>query len=399
MSQAARRIPGLRTRRATGWGAVALMAALAQGGCGEKPAPPVVSVVPSAAKPTVAGNMVTFPAGAAQLAVLKSKPAKAQDARVVEMTARLVWDENRTARIHAPFAGRVVRIAAQVGDVVKAGQVLAALASPELGQAQADAGRARADFTLAEKNLARLRELHDHGVAPRKDLVQAETELARAQAELQRSDSRARLYGGGTAVDQTLLLKSPVAGTIVERNINPGQELRADQGGVPALFVVTDPARLWVQIDVHEHELSLLAKGAPFTLRVAAYPDVSFAARVVAIGDFVDPHTRVVRARGSVDNADRRLKGEMLATAVFEATRPGGVEVPARAVLFTEGKYFAFVDRGGGAFERVRLVPGAEREGRIAVLQGLAAGQQVVIEGALLLQQVLRSGSSKTESE
>ncbi|MBL8385388.1 MAG: efflux RND transporter periplasmic adaptor subunit [Burkholderiales bacterium] len=388
-----------RRTGAAGWIGVCLCWALASGGCGEKAPPPAASGPAPVAKPTVTGSTVTFPAGAAQLASLKSKAVVAREARTVEMTARLVWDENRTVRVFPPFAGRVVRIAGQVGESVRAGQVLATLASPDLGQAQADAGRARADLALAEKNLARVRELHDNGVAPRKDLVQAEAELARAQAEMQRADSRARLYGAGSAVDQTLALKSPLAGVIVERNINPGQELRPDQGGMPALFVVTDPARLWVQVDVHEQDLSVLAKGAAFRLRVATYPDISFPARVEAIGDFVDPQTRVVRARGAVDNVDRRLKGEMLATAVFEASQPGGVEVPARAVLFTEGSYFAFVDRGGGAFERVQVVPGAERAGKIAVLRGLDVGQQVVADGAILLQQLLRTGSAKTESE
>lgn len=122
----------------------------------------------------------------------------------------------------------MTRIAAQPGDRVKAGQALAYLASPDFGQAQADAGKAQADIALAEKNLARIRELHDNGVAPRKDLSQAEAEHARARSELARAQGRVRLYGGGTGIDQTLALKSPIAGTVVERNLNPGQELRSD---------------------------------------------------------------------------------------------------------------------------------------------------------------------------
>lgn len=363
--------------------------------CGDKAPAPAAPV----AKPAVSGSIVSFPSGAPQLAVLKTSPVTPLESGAVELTARLAWDENRTARIYSPFAGRVARIAVQAGDVVKAGQTLASIASPDFGQAQADAAKAAADLVLAEKNLGRIRELHDNGVAPRKDLVQAEAEHARALGEQARAQARARLYGGGTGVDQALTLRSPVAGVVVERNINPGQELRPDQGGVPALFVVTDPSRLWVLIDAHEKELGVLAKGAGFKVRVPTYPGADFAGRLEAVADFVDPQTRVVRARGTLVNADRRLKGEMLVTAVFESAQTGGVEVPARAVLFTDGAYYAFVDRGNGSFERVRVVPGLDRGGRIGVSAGLAAGQRVVAEGALLLQQAMRAGDTKTESE
>jgi cobalt-zinc-cadmium efflux system membrane fusion protein len=207
------------------------------------------------------------------------------------------------------------------------------------------------------------------------------------------------MYGGGSGVDQTLTIKSPIAGTVVERNINPGQELRPDQGGAPALFVVTDPTRLWVQIDAHETDLSVLSRGGKFKLRVPTYPEETFIGRLESVADFIDPQTRVIKARGSVDNAERRLKGEMLVTAVFDARGPRGVEVPARAVVFSEGSYYAFVERGKGSFERVPVVTGTERGGSLVIASGLVVGQVVVSEGTLLLQQVLKSGNSKSESE
>ncbi len=369
-----------------------VMASLAA--CGDK-APPA----PAVAKPTFSGNKVNFPADSAQLATLKTGRVMQRDESPIELTARLVWDENRSVRVYPPLAGRVVRINVQPGDQVKAGQVLASVVSPDFGQAQADAGRAAADSALAEKNLARIRELHDNGVAPRKDLVQAEADQARAQSELARAQGRVRLYGGSTSIDQTLTIKAPIAGTVVERNINPGQELRQDQGGAPALFVITDPTRLWVQIDAHENELGALVKGGIFKLHVPTYPGEHFSGRLETVADFVDPQTRVIKARGSVENADRKLKGEMLVTAVFESKGERGVEVPARAVIFSERTYFAFVERAQGSFERVKVVPGAERGGKLTVMSGLTAGQSVVTEGALLLHQVLRSGDSKTESE
>ena len=378
-----------------GWTAVLCLAA-GLAGCGEKAAAPAVRLVD---KPKVVGNLLTFPADSPQLASIKASQVTQRQDSAVELTGRLVWDENRSVRVYPPLAGRVARIFVEPGAQVKVGQALVSLASPDFGQAQADAGRAVADSALAEKNLARIRELHENGVAPRKDLVQAEADHARTQSELARAQGRVRMYGGGSNIDQTLTLKSPIAGTVVERNVNPGQELRPDQSGAAALFVITDPARLWVQIDAHESDLAVLSKGAGFGIRVPTYPGETFAAQLELIADFVDPQTRVIKARGSIANADRRLKGEMLVTAIFEAKGPRGVEVSSRAVIFSDGAYFAFVERAKGSYERVRVVPGPERGGRLTIASGLATGQAVVSEGALLLQQVFLGSNSKAESE
>ncbi len=370
-------------------GGIAVFALLS--GCSEKPAPP------PAPKPQVSGNVIAFPAGSAQLAVLTVAPVQDASQTLLTLTARLTWDENRTVRVYPPFNGRVVRIAVQPGDKVAAGQALAFIASPDFGQAQADTGKAAADFALAEKSLARVKELFDNGVAPRKDLAQAEADHERARSELSRARARVGLYGGSASVDQSLALKSALAGTVVERNINPGQELRTDQSGAPALFVVTDPGRLWVQIDAREEDLPALVKGGKFKVKSDHVPGEEFEATLDAVADFIDPQTRTIKARGSLDNGARKLKGEMLVTAEFVAAGVKAVIVPARAVVFTEGKHYAYLERGAGKFERIAVTPGVERKGALAVTDGLAPGQRIVTEGVLLLQQVFRASSSKNE--
>lgn len=377
----------VRSGAAAGLAACMLLAA----GCSEKVATPAVP------KPQVSGSVITFPANSPQLAVLTVATVKDPAQSTLELTARLAWDENRTVRVYPPFNGRVVRIAAQPGDQVKAGQALASIASPDFGQAQADVGKAAADFALAEKSLARVKELFDNGVAPRKDLAQTEADHARARSELSRAQARVGLYGGGASVDQSLSLKTPLAGIVVERNLNPGQELRTDQSGAPALFVVTDPGKLWVNIDAREEDLPALVRGAKFTIKSEHVPGEVFEATLNTVADFIDPQTRTIKARGSLDNSARKLKGEMLVTAQFAAAGVKAVTVPARAVVFTEGKHYAYVERGPGKFERVAVTAGVERKGALAVTAGLQAGQRIVTEGVLLLQQVFRGASSKNE--
>src|SRR4029450_211390 len=168
---------------------------------------------------------------------------------------------------------------------------------PDFGQAQTDARRAESDFFLAEKNLARLTDLEQHGVAPRKDVQAAEADYGRAQAELARTRERLKLYGArGPGVDQSYALTSPIEGIVVEKNRNPGQELRPDQGKgtPPALFVITYPKDLWAVLDASERELAAVKIGQIVTILTPAYRDEDFSARVEAISDFLDPGTRTI---------------------------------------------------------------------------------------------------------
>lgn len=365
--------------------AIILVAALTAG-C-EKPA--TIDAVPEA---KVEGETIAFPRGSPQLASLSSEAAIERPGAQVILNGRLTWNEDKTVRIYTPFAGRVSRILVQPGDKIRAGQTLAIIASPDFGQAQADARRAQGDYALAKQNLARVKDLHEHGVAAAKDLNATEADYARAESELQRTQARLKLYGGGASVDQTYALRSPLGGVVVEKNINPGQELRPDQmgAGVPALFVITDPAYLWVQLDATEKDLPQLKLGKLIKIRVPAYPDSAFEARIATISDFLDPTTRTIKVRATLNNAQRTLKGEMYITAAVDGDATMVLQVPTRAVFFQGGRHFVFVDSGDGRFVRQQVKVGDSSDGDMTILAGLKPGQKVVSEGALLLQQMLQ---------
>ncbi|MCE4557709.1 efflux RND transporter periplasmic adaptor subunit [Roseateles cellulosilyticus] len=342
---------------------------------------------PVSGEAVLQGAQLIFPAGHPQLRLLKLEPARPSSAVDVALSAKLVWNEDRTQRLYPAFAGRVERIAADVGSVVKPGSLLAALASPDFGAAQADAARAEADHALTARQLQRQRELLAAGIVARRDVEQAEADAARAEAEQARAHARVRLYGGGSGVDQQLALRSSIGGVVVERNLNPGQELRPDQSGpgVPALFVVSDPSTLWVQIDARESEVGTLKPGSAFELEVPAYPGRRFTGQVTALADAIDPQTRTVKVRGRVDNAERLLKAEMLATAHVQRHPGEGVVVPASAVLLRGEKHWVFVSPKQGVFEAREVEQGAASGQQVVLRRGLEAGEQVVTDNALLL--------------
>lgn len=176
---------------------------------------------------------------------------------------------------------------------------------------------------------------------------------------------------------------------MVERNINPGQEVRPE-GSTAPLFVVSDPRTLWVQIDAHEADVRALRPGTKLRLVVPVLGEQGFEARVSAVTDQIDPGTRTIKVRAVVDNPQRLLKSEMLAQAHYERAVSGAVQVPASAVFLHGKQHHVFVHSAPGVFapRDVRLVHADAHKALVG--EGLKAGEQVVAQNGLLLARELR---------
>ncbi len=300
---------------------------------------------------------------------------------ILTLPGRIVWNEETTVRVVPQVAGRIQRVAVAVGQAVKAGETLAWLSSPDYGQARAELHKAEAAYRLAQQNLARQRELREAGVIAEKDWQQSEAEAAAARAERERAQ---RLLAGLGGDADSYPLKAPLAGVVVERNLNPGMEFRPEAGAAP-LFVITDPARLWLQLDAGEADLAALKPGEELSLEVKAYPGERFAGRLRQVADFVDPATRTVRVRGEVANPDRRLKAEMFVRASIRLPAGQALSVPGGAVFLQGEQRYVFVEESTGIYRRQAVAVGRERNGRLEILSGLSAGTRVVSEGNLHL--------------
>jgi cobalt-zinc-cadmium efflux system membrane fusion protein len=350
------------------------------------------------AETRVAGDIVVIPTNAPQCAALTVEPVERETQQAVRLTGRLVWDENATARVFSPFAGIVRTLVAEINQPVAKGQPLAVVQSADFGQAQADLRKATSDFRRAERNLTRAQELFEHGAAPRKDLDTAEADYASSTAEKERTEQRLAIYGAlGTSTNSAFLLPSPLDGILVERNVTPGQEVRPDQmlANMPQitapLFVVTDPSRLWILIDATEEDLPHLQPGQSLSFSTRAFPNQTFTGTVAVVSEFLDPTTRTVKVRGMVDNSTRQLKAEMFVNLTLPDPRKAhGASVPQKAVFLKGDKHYVFIEEQPGQFARQEVQIGPEQEGQIAILAGLNAGQRVVTDGCVLLQQLLK---------
>ena len=347
----------------------------------EKPAPP---------PPRVENGAVIFERASPQIASLRTAAAEPRRESAARFSGRLVWNEDRTARVFTPFAGKVLSIAVKPGDMVRQGQELAVLAAPELGTAQSEARKAEQDYALAQKSLARVDELFKAGVAPAKDLQAAQADEARTASERARTQARLKSLGiDARTVDQRFSLRSPVSGVVVERSLNPGQELRPDAAPPNGVFVVSDPSHLWFVLDVAETALAAVRPGQEVQLSASALGEERVTGRVTHIADVVDPQTRSVKVRGTVENKERRLKAEMFVTAEISVPAQRGLLVPTSAIYLRGDRHYVFVDAGAGRYVRRQVKIGPVNDGHQVVLEGVQAGENVVVDGNLLLEKIL----------
>ena len=354
-------------------------------GC-PKPQEPPKPTMPGA---TVDADSITFPPDSPQLTTLRTTNVVPERESRVRINGRTAWDETLTTRITSPLAGRVFSVSALAGAAVKRGQTLAVVSSPEFGQSQAEARRAENDLQFAERNLARSRELHQAGVIPLKDLQASENDLARARTERERTGAKERLYGGAGTIDQQYRIVAPIDGVIVQRQVAVGQEVRPDLPPDQPLFVISNPARLWVLLDVPEVLTREVQVGEVVRISVPALPGELFSAKVDYVADFIDSQTRTVRARAVLENRDRRLKAEMYITGDVEIPPSSALKVPSTAVYLLGDTYYAFVEESRGRFVRRALKAEESTLGSMRVVSGLKADESVVADGALLLQQML----------
>ncbi|GAO36739.1 RND transporter [Sulfuricella sp. T08] len=331
-------------------------------------------------------GVLKFAPNAPQLSSLKIAAVTAVPLPVSDpVNGRITYDENATTRVTSPIVGRVTALHAEVGDAVRRNTVLVDIDSPDLATAEADWRKAKADELRKKLAFERAKTLFDGEVLARKDYESAEADYQQAKAETRRTVLRMKNLNATGQEDGKFGLKSPIAGIVADKQINPGLEVRPDLPN--PLFVITDLSRLWVIVDVPERSAAELHPGQAVTLETDAYPDERFNARIDKVGLVLDPGTHRIQVRCSVKNIGLKLKPEMFARVSFLADDGGKKAIPLpNTSLFVEGMYsYVFVEKQAGTFEKRRVNVKVRGHDRSFVDTGLENGERVVTEGAFLL--------------
>ncbi len=361
---------------------------LTTGGCGDGKTEPT----PPNHKSQQAGTVRIPPEAQRQLIVeeVQLKPIAGD----LTLSGKVQYSEDRYAKISSPLVGRVTDVLAKLGEKVATGQVLVRIDSAEIGSAYSDYVKADSDLNFATRNYELAKELYETKALSKKDLVQAENDFLKFRAEYRRARERLlALRVPASELDkprsqQTISsrfdLKAPLAGTVVERNVTVGQMVGNDPAQV--LYTIADLNVLQVVAEVYEKDLRRIKKGEPASVTVEAYPDETFSATVIYVGDVVDPNTRTIKVRCNVKNTDLKLKPEMFARLNLKLVSEIPVMVlPKEAVIELGGQGFVYVQTAQDTYVRKAVVTGTVAGDSIQIREGLQPGERVVVKGALLL--------------
>jgi cobalt-zinc-cadmium efflux system membrane fusion protein len=311
----------------------------------------------------------------------------------VDLTGEIAADPDRSARLAARVSGRIVEVRAKEGDRVSAGQVVAILDSSELARTGATLTSAAARAKVAHLNATRLQSLEAKSLASGQEVAVAAAEAAALDAEV--AAARQTLAAFGQIANQAetgsarVTIRSPLAGFILSRDAVHGQTVDPQH----VIAVVGDLTHAYFLGRLFEKDLARVKTTANAEVRLNAYPDEVFAAKVETIGRQIDPAARTVTARIVVNNQRDLLKVGLFGIArvvVGPAERPAKhVVVPLSAVTRVANKDAAFVRQPDGDFELHPVTIGRSAGGRVEVLNGLRAGEQVVVEGIFTLKSAI----------
>jgi cobalt-zinc-cadmium efflux system membrane fusion protein len=328
---------------------------------------------------------------------LRVEPAHEEDIDdALTASGRVAFDDAHVAHVFSPVTGRIARVLAHPGQRVERGAPLLTIVSPDVGTAFADTVKARADLVAAEHELARQRELVEAHAGARKDLEAADASWRKARAEVERAGQKTRLLSEGTwdAVTQEYTLRSPIAGEVVSRAATPGLEIQGQWSGAGSpveLFTIGALDPLWVLGDVYEMDLPHVSKGLAVEVRLPAFPDRRFKGRIDWVSNVIDPATRTAKLRCAIENPDRLLRPEMAPVLSIALPSHHHVAVPRDALLRLGEDTVVFVAAAGEregqlVFRRRKVVPGEDgQRGLVPILDGLAAGERVVVSGGIFL--------------
>lgn len=320
----------------------------------------------------------------------------------ISATATIEADAGAVAHITSRIPARVVKLVADLGQRVEAGQTLIILSSEELGQAKAEYLKTRSLLAISEQNLRREQDLFDRKIAPMKDLLEARAAHDTALAQFKSSRENLRLLIPARQLDSLewsenghplseFPLTSPISGTLVKRNVAIGTMI--DRNADP--LTVIDLDKVWVMAAVFEHDLAGLDDGEEATITVDAYPEQTFRGKVTYVGSEIDRANRTVQARIEVPNPEHALKPGMFAHAAIAARDARRVLVaPQSAVFDVAGEKVVFVASGAGQYIARRVQLGPSGGGMVEVLSGVSENDRVVSRGGLVLKALLTKGTT-----
>lgn len=305
---------------------------------------------------------------------------------VIDLNGHIAADGEKLADIYPIVAGQVLSVSAELGDHVTKGQTLAVIRSSEVADRENQLSDARSDLSMAQKNLKVQQDLFDTKLVSERELMAAQQDLAKAQAQIKRIEETFSIYHfqEGSRYEVT----APMSGYIIDKAITRDVTLPADQ--TAKIFSIADLNEVWVMADVYESDIARVKEGMPAEVSTLSYPDKVFHGKVDKIFNILDPRTRTMRIRISLPNEGILLKPEMIARIKLSHQEDHSLPaIPSTAVVFDNGKQFVMVFKDRYNVITREVEPDHTTGTTTWITKGLQPGEVIVTKNQLYLYDAL----------
>lgn len=305
------------------------------------------------------------------------------------LNGRVTFNQEQVARVFPIFGGTVTEVSAEIGDHVRKGDILAVIRSGEVADYEKQKKEAEQQLVIARRNLQSVQDMFASGMASERDVLQARQELGNAEAEEKRITEIFSIYH--LAGKSLYLVKAPVSGFIIEKNINKEMQIRSDQND--EMFVISGLENVWVMADVYESDISKVHENAPARITTLAYPGKEFTGKIDKVYNMLNDESKTMNVRVKLTNENYLLKPGMF-TNVSVISRSSDKQLPridSHALVFENGKNFVVtVDAAGKlAIKEVEVYRQLSKECYLS--SGVQEGDRILNKNVLLVYNALNA--------
>ncbi len=303
----------------------------------------------------------------------------------LSLSGEVGFNENNIIRVFPRSSGQVLSTKVTLGDHVSKGQVLAVIRSADVAGNYSDLSSADAELATAKRQMESAQELYKNGISSEKEYTEAKENYQKALAAKSKVQSLININGGGkTSADGNYVLTSPIDGYIVEKKVNAGDFIRPDMG--ESLFTISDLRNVWVYANVYESDISKVKEGSDVTVVPLAYPDKQLHGKIDKVSPVLDPESKAMRIRVTLDNKDMLLKPEMFARVIVSNSGTTRATcIPTVSVVSQDGKNYVvtYNSKSDMAIVEVKIIKTAGDKTYIS--NNLRSGQKLITQNQLII--------------
>ena len=306
----------------------------------------------------------------------------------ITLTGSVDFNQDNQVNIYPLVSGNIEDVKVQLGDHVTAGQVLAVVKSSEMAGYSSNLVNAETNLRVAKKNLEAQKDLFSSGLASQLDVTSAQSNYDQAVAQLEMVKRVLKINGNNTQGDY--VIKAPISGFIVQKNITNNTAIRADNGA--NLFTISDLKNVWIQANVYESNISKVHMGDPVSITTVSYPDRVFTGKIDKILNVLDPSNKVMKVRIVLSNNDYALKPQMFTRVVVtNQQNTKAICISSKALIFDQSQYFVLKYKGKGEADITHVQVLNTLGDKAYLSEGVTKGDRIVGSEAILIYDALNN--------